>query len=84
MVHDPLLQAIGQRHGKTAVQVVLRWLVQQPNVVALTKTVQPARAVSNVQVFDFELTADEMASIHALTAQNKRLVSPDGLAPVWD
>lgn len=84
VVHDPLLQAIGQRHGKTAVQVVLRWLVQQPNVVALTKTVQPARAVSNYQVFDFELSTDEMASISALTAQNKRLVSPDGLAPAWD
>jgi diketogulonate reductase-like aldo/keto reductase len=84
VVHDPLLQAIGQRHGKTAVQVVLRWLVQQPNVVALTKTVQPARALSNIQVFDFELSADEMASIQALTAQNKRLVSPDGLAPAWD
>jgi diketogulonate reductase-like aldo/keto reductase len=84
VVHDPLLQTIGQRHGKTAVQVVLRWLVQQPNVVALTKTVQPARAVSNYQVFDFELSADEMASISALTAQNKRLVSPDGLAPAWD
>ncbi len=84
VVHDPLLQTIGQRHGKTAVQVVLRWLVQQPNVVALTKTVQPARAVSNYQVFDFELSSDEMASISALTSQNKRLVSPDGLAPAWD
>ncbi|MFZ4287759.1 aldo/keto reductase [Variovorax sp. HJSM1_2] len=84
VVHDPLLQAIGQRHGKSAVQVVLRWLVQQPNVLALTKTVQPARAVSNYQVFDFELSADEMASIQALGAQHKRLVSPDGLAPAWD
>ncbi|APW40368.1 2,5-didehydrogluconate reductase [Rhodoferax koreense] len=84
VVNDPLLRAIGERHGKSAVQVTLRWLVQQPSVVALTKTVQPARALSNFDIFDFELSADEMAAVHALTARHQRFVRPDGLAPEWD
>jgi 2,5-diketo-D-gluconate reductase B len=84
VVHDPVLRAIGERHGKSAVQVTLRWLVQQPGVVALTKTVQAARAASNLDIFDFELGADEMAAIHALASQNRRFVSPEGLAPEWD
>ena len=81
---DPVLRAIGERHGKSAVQVTLRWLVQQPGVVALTKTVQAARALSNLQIFDFALGLDEMAAVHALTARHKRFVSPEGLAPEWD
>ncbi|MDB5848554.1 MAG: 2,5-didehydrogluconate reductase [Rhodoferax sp.] len=81
---DAVLRDIGERHGKSAVQVTLRWLVQQPGVVALTKTVQAARAASNFDIFDFELSADEMARIHALAARHKRFVSPEGLAPEWD
>jgi len=84
VVGDPLLRTIGERHGKSAVQVTLRWLVQQPGVVALTKTVQAARALSNFEIFDFELSAEDMAAIHALTTRHKRFVSPDGLAPTWD
>ncbi len=84
VVDDPLLRAIGERHRKSAVQVTLRWLVQQPGVVALTKTVQAARALSNFAIFDFELSAQEMAEIHALTARHQRFVSPEGLAPQWD
>ena len=84
VAHDPVLRAIGERHGKSAVQVTLRWLVQQPGVVALTKTVQAARAALNLDIFDFELGADEMAAIHALASNNRRFVSPEGLAPEWD
>jgi diketogulonate reductase-like aldo/keto reductase len=81
---DAVLRDIGERHGKSAVQVTLRWLVQQPGVVALTKTVRAARAASNFDIFDFELSAEEMARIHALAARHKRFVSPEGLAPEWD
>lgn len=84
VIGDAILKEIGARHGKNEAQVALRWLVQQSNVVALTKTVQEKRARSNFQIFDFELSAEEMAAIHRLTARNKRFVSPDGLAPLWD
>ncbi|HMG51004.1 MAG TPA: aldo/keto reductase [Inquilinus sp.] len=84
VIGDAAIQAIGARHGKTAAQVVLRWLVQQQGVVALSKTVSEVRAADNLAIFDFALSDDEMAAIHALAQPDGRLVSPDGLAPVWD
>lgn len=81
---DETLKDIGARHGKTVAQVVLRWLVQQDGIVALTKTVNETRAAENLAIFDFELSADEMAAIYALAQPAGRIVSPAGLAPVWD
>jgi len=81
---DPALREIGARHGKSVEQVVLRWLVQQEGVVALSKTVTEARAAENLAIFDFELSAEEMSSIHALAKPAGRIVSPPGLAPEWD
>ncbi|MBP2294549.1 aldo/keto reductase [Azospirillum rugosum] len=81
---DPVLKDIGARHGKSVAQVVLRWLVQQEGVIALSKTVGEQRAAENLAIFDFELTAEEMAAIHGLARPDGRIVSPDGLAPVWD
>lgn len=81
---DPLLQEIGARHGKTAAQVALRWLVQQPHVITLTKTARASRLEENFAVFDFSLTEAEMAAIHALARSEGRIVSPPGLAPEWD
>lgn len=79
---DPLLQEIGARHGKSAAQVGLRWLLQQGHIV-LTKTAHPARVAENIAVFDFSLSAGEMAAIHALARPDGRIVSPPGLAPDW-
>jgi len=84
VIGDPVIQAIAKRHGRTEAQVVLRWLVQQPGVVALSKTVSEARAAANLAIFDFALSAEEMAAIHALARPDGRLVSPEGLAPEWD
>jgi diketogulonate reductase-like aldo/keto reductase len=81
---DPLLADIGARHGKSVAQVVLRWLVQQDGIVALSKTVGEKRAAENFAIFDFALSSDEMAAIHGLAKADGRIVNPDGLAPVWD
>lgn len=81
---DPLLKDIAASRGKSVAQVVLRWLVQQKGVVALSKTVSEARVDENLAIFDFALSADEMAAIPALAKPDGRIVSPDGLAPVWD
>lgn len=81
---DPVLKDIAASRGKSVAQVVLRWLVQQEGVVALSKTVSEARVDENLAIFDFALSADEMAAIHALAKPDGRIVSPDGLAPVWD
>jgi 2,5-diketo-D-gluconate reductase A len=59
---DPTLTAIGEAHGKSVAQVVLRWLVQR-EVVVVSKSVRPERMAENLDIFDFELTDEEMERI---------------------
>lgn len=70
---DAVLQAIGEAHGKTPGQVTLRWLVQQDGVVAIPRTSSAKRAAENFDVFDFVLTDEEMARIHALARPDGRI-----------
>lgn len=70
----PELTKLGERHGKTAGQVALRWGLQSGYVV-LPKSVHPERIQENFEVFDFELTADEMAVIGQLDLGQR--VGPD-------
>jgi diketogulonate reductase-like aldo/keto reductase len=63
-LRDPRLVAIARRHQVTTAQVVLRWHVQH-EVVAIPKSVTPARIVENLDVFGFELSAEEMRTIDA-------------------
>ncbi|WP_331373677.1 aldo/keto reductase [Sinorhizobium chiapasense] len=81
---DPLLKDVAARHGKTAAQVALRWLVQQKDVITLSKTATEARLKENFAIFDFALTPEEMAAIRKLARPDGRIVSPAGLAPEWD
>ncbi|WP_144577033.1 aldo/keto reductase [Agrobacterium sp. DE0009] len=81
---DPVLKDIAAGHGKSVAQIVLRWLVQQEGVIALSKTVSEARVAENVAIFDFALSDEEMATIRARAIAGGRIVSPDGLAPAWD
>lgn len=62
---NPLLAAIGQEHGKSVAQVVLRWLTQR-GVVAIPKSVRAERMAENFDVFDFQLTDEQMARIATL------------------
>ena len=59
------LQAIGDKHGKSIAQVVLRWLVQR-GIVAIPKSVRKERMAENFAVFDFELDANDVAAIGKL------------------
>jgi 2,5-diketo-D-gluconate reductase A len=65
LFHNALLQSIGEKHGKSVAQVVLRWLTQRA-VVAIPKSVRKERMAENLTIFDFELTDDEMGSIATL------------------
>jgi 2,5-diketo-D-gluconate reductase A len=58
----PVLTAIGEEHGRSVAQVVLRWLIQR-EIITIPKSVRRQRMEENFAVFDFELTADEMAQI---------------------
>ncbi|MFD5065328.1 aldo/keto reductase [Streptomyces sp. NPDC058394] len=61
----PVLSGIAEKHGKSVAQVALRWLVQR-GIVAIPKSVRTERMAENIDVFDFALTDDQMASIATL------------------
>ena len=81
---DPTLKEIAARHGKTIAQIVLRWLVQQRGIVALSRTTRIDRLAQNLTVFDFELDGADMVTIQSLATADSRIVDPPGLAPVWN
>jgi diketogulonate reductase-like aldo/keto reductase len=64
---DPVITAIGQSHGKTPAQVILRWHFQH-GVVAIPKSVHANRIAENINIFDFALSDGEIAQIDALDA----------------
>ncbi|WP_282693569.1 aldo/keto reductase [Streptomyces sp. CC208A] len=70
----PALVAVARKHGRTPAQVVLRWHLQLGNVV-IPKSVTPSRIRENIEVFDFELDAEDMAAIAAL--DEGRRLGPD-------
>lgn len=79
---DPTLREIGAKHGKSAAQVTLRWLIQQPNVAAIPKAAKLEHAKANLDVFDFALDAEDLARIEGLPS-DRRMIDPSW-APVWD
>lgn len=70
----PAIVAIGRKHGRTPAQVVLRWHLQLGNVV-IPKSVTPSRIRENIDVFGFELDAEDLAAIAAL--DESRRLGPD-------
>lgn len=80
---DATLIAIGKAHGKSAGQVTLRWLIQQ-NVVAIPRTTKVSRAEESFDIFDFDLSAEEMDRIHALARPDGRLGDWLDNAFQWD
>jgi 2,5-diketo-D-gluconate reductase B len=81
---DPDIEAIAAAHGRSAAQVTLRWLVQQPDVIAIPKTARQQRLKENLDVFDFTLTGAEMARLSALTRPGSRNVNEPQWVPQWD
>ncbi|WP_298014731.1 aldo/keto reductase [uncultured Megasphaera sp.] len=62
---NPLIQKIGEKYGKTVGQVMLRWLLQR-DIVAIPKSVRKERMQENFDVFDFELTSEDMEALRTL------------------
>ncbi|MGI8731648.1 MAG: aldo/keto reductase [Solirubrobacteraceae bacterium] len=79
---DLLLAEIGEAHGKNAGQVVLRWLLDQPNVAAIPKASSHEHRAANFEVFDFELSDEERGQIAALERGHRTIDPP--WAPDWD
>ena len=68
---DPVVVSLAERHGKTPAQVVLRWHLQQGRIV-IPKSVTPSRIAENLNLFDFELAAADLAAIDALENGGRR------------
>src|SRR3712207_2937516 len=66
ILNDETLQEIGGTHGKTPAQVALRWLIQQEKVAAIPKATREDHLTSNFDVFDFELSDEEMERVSRL------------------
>ncbi|PHI19029.1 aldo/keto reductase [Lewinellaceae bacterium SD302] len=67
---ESLFSEIGEQHGKSAAQVVLRWDLQR-GVITIPKSVHEGRIKENFDVFDFELSSDEMEKINALNKEHR-------------
>lgn len=81
---DPVLAEIAKARGRTVAQVALRWLIQQ-NVAVIPRSSNPQRIVENANVFDFELSDEEMARIASLKRPDGRIANPVGRVPGgWD
>lgn len=73
---DPTVTGLAEKYGRTPAQVVLRWQVQLGNIV-FPKTINPDRMRENIDVFDFELSADDMAAIESLNNDYRTGPDPD-------
>ena len=76
MLSDPAITAVAQRHGKTAAQVVLRWQIQH-GFVPVPKSSDPLRQAQNLDIFDFALSAADMASLDALDRPDPGMFDAD-------
>jgi len=75
VLDDPTITGIAERVGKTPAQVVLRWHIQRSDIV-FPKSVTPSRMKENFEVFDFELTSEDMEEISALDRGEDGRVGP--------
>jgi 2,5-diketo-D-gluconate reductase B len=79
---DETLIAIGRKHGASAAQVALKWLLDHDSVAAIPKASRAESQKANLDALHIGLDDEDRAAIAALP-KNKRLVNP-GFAPAWD
>ena len=76
LIGDPLLATIAAKHGMSTAQVMIRWHLQQ-GLIVLPKSVTPARIAENIEVFGFELDAEDMTAIATLESGRRTGPDPD-------
>lgn len=82
-IDSDIIKSIAEKHGKEPVQVLLRWHVQQANVAAIPKATSREHIEANFNIFDFELSDEEMKNIFSLQRPDGRILNPDW-SPQWD
>ncbi|XP_055333933.1 1,5-anhydro-D-fructose reductase-like [Paramacrobiotus metropolitanus] len=76
LLQETLLGRIGEKHGKTSAQILLRWLIQR-NIVAIPKSVKKERLQENFELWDFCLSEHEMGQISGLAKSDGRMFTLD-------
>lgn len=76
LLSDPTLATIAATHGKTPAQIVLRWMMDL-SIVAIPRSANPERLAQNLELFDFTLSADEVAAISALDTGEENRADSD-------
>jgi len=76
LLENETLLAIGQKYNKSTAQVILRWNMEL-NIVAIPKSITPSRIKENIDIFDFSLTAEDIAAIDALNMDKRGGPDPD-------
>ena len=79
---DETLMAIGRKHGASAAQVALKWLLDQDGVAAIPKASRPESQKANLDALNVGLDDEDMKAIASLP-KDQRFVNP-GFAPTWD
>lgn len=78
LLTDPIIERIGDRHGKSAAQVLVRWHLQN-GLIVIPKSVHDERISQNIDVFDFDLTTEDMTEIDTLDDGIRVGAHPDEL-----
>lgn len=76
LLEDPVLSEIGDKYGKSVAQTIIRWHLQN-DLIVIPKSVTPSRIVENADVFDFELSEEELKQISALNQDWRSGTHPD-------
>ena len=76
ILEEPMLETLAKKHGKSVAQVVLRWHIQR-GVAVIPKSNSKERIIENMNVFDFELSAEEVSAITALNTNFRTGVDPE-------
>ena len=71
LLKDPVLKKIASKHRKSIAQLVLRWDLQR-DMVTIPKSIHQARIIANTDIYDFELSSDEMKTINDLDGNPQR------------
>lgn len=79
VLHEPLIRSLAAAYGKSPAQIVLRWHIQQGNIV-IPKSVTPDRIRQNIEVFDFQLSRDELAAFGELETGMRIGPDPDEIS----
>ncbi|MCP3029393.1 aldo/keto reductase [Halobacillus sp. A5] len=75
VLNNDTVQSLAEKHGKTPAQIIIRWHLQNESVV-IPKSVTPSRIEENFDVFDFELTAEDMSQINKLDRGERKGPEP--------